>query len=117
MAQFADSVPAGAEFCHYVRRRSATPVRTSATSMTEDELERIAATIEARVIELESEGFRDVALLSLMVEHARDFLRLIHGVTPSRRRELLLKYTGLCKFGFLLARTRARISGTLSTWQ
>lgn len=75
----------------------------------DDELERVAASVNARVIELESAGFRDVAMLSLMVDHARDYQRLMRDVPPNRRRELMQRYAGLVRFGALLARAKALI--------
>jgi hypothetical protein len=106
MADFADTVPVELARCPLSARRS--PL-ASLPRAADEELERVAASIDARVIELESAGFKDVAMLSLMVDHASGFQRLMRDVQSDRRRELLQRYAGLVRFGSLLARAKARI--------
>ena len=111
MAFFADTVPAGMDFGFPPIRHSLLSPRRAAFPPSEEEQELMAASIDARVTELESQGYRDVALLSLMVDHALLYQRLMHDVPPERRHQLFHRYVGLIKFNALLARTRASLPG------
>ena len=113
MAYFADTVPAGMDFWCPPIRHTLLSSKRAALPPSEEEQELMAASIDARVTELESEGYRDVALLSLMVDHALLYQRLMHGAPPERRHQLFGRYVGLIKFNALLARTRATVPGIL----
>ena len=75
----------------------------STNHLTEEEQEELAMEIDARIAQLEGEGFKDIALLSLMVEYAGDYQRLMSCTRPARRVELMLRYKGLRKLTSLLA--------------
>ena len=105
MADFADTVPLGPVPCALPPHRSFVASLQRANA---DDHERVAATIDARVAELETAGFNDVAMLSLMVEHASGYRRLMREVPPDRQREFMQRYAGLVRFGALLTRAQAR---------
>jgi hypothetical protein len=71
--------------------------------MTEQEQKKAAALIDERLRHLHSQGFRDVALLSLMLEHARLFVQLRRHAPPEQLAALLHEYEGLGQFACLLS--------------
>ena len=79
-------------------------------TMTADEQEQAAARIDERLRLLEADGFRDTALLSLMVEHARTYDQLVRGTPPERLKELSCRYAGLRKFSALLTRVASLVA-------
>jgi hypothetical protein len=102
MANFSDAAPRGLEPRRTPIHRRPERWPSDLYWLPEEEQEQLAAGINARMTQLKSEGFRDTALLSLMVNHARNCHRLIWGTPLERWHELILQYPGLCQFAFML---------------